>query len=100
MNRQRRVNGVSAVAIVALLALGAVACGGGSDPSRSVTPETSTEPGIVERAVTIAKAIEADPDGAEEILASHDLDVERFEAMLYEIGGDPELSKAYNAAME
>jgi hypothetical protein len=93
---------VAAIAVVALLSLWPVGCGGGGgsaapDPA---TAQPSAEPGIVERAVAIAREIEADPDSTEEILASHDLDLERFEAMLYEIGGDPELSKAYNAAME
>lgn len=53
----------------------------------------------VQKAVEIAKAIEADPDAADQVLQSHGLTVEEFEQMMYEISADPALSKAYEAAL-
>lgn len=54
---------------------------------------------VVQKAVEIAKAIEADPDATEQVLQDHGLTVEEFEQMMYEIGADPELTKAYEAAL-
>ena len=54
---------------------------------------------IVQRAVEIAKAIEADPDAAGQVLEDHGLTVEQFEQMMYDISADPELSRAYEAAL-
>jgi len=54
---------------------------------------------VVQRAVEIARAIEADPDAAERILEDHGLTVEQFEQMMYDISADPDLSKAYEAGL-
>jgi hypothetical protein len=85
-----------------MLALGVAGCE--SQPRQ--VPETPADeaqsalPDVVQKAVAIAKEIEADPDAAEEVLERHGLDVEQFEGMIYEISADPELSRAYNAALE
>jgi hypothetical protein len=77
----------------------------GSEPEPAVEAEpeagsvTAAEPeDLVTRAAEIAAAIEADPDGAEEILQRHEVTIEEFEQMMFEIAADPELSKAYEAA--
>lgn len=49
----------------------------------------------VEKAVTVANAIAADPDSADEILEKNGLDREKFEELMYEIAKDPELSESY-----
>ena len=54
---------------------------------------------LVQKAVEIAKAIEADPDATEQILEGHGLTADEFEQMMFEISADPELSKAYEAAL-
>jgi len=92
----------SAAGMILLLAFGVAGCE--SQPQQAAeTPAHETQsalPDVVEKAVTIAKEIEADPDAVEEILERHGLDAEQFENMIYEISSDPELSRAYNAAME
>jgi hypothetical protein len=54
----------------------------------------------VEQAVTVANMIAADPAAADTILTEAGLDRDSFEAMLYEIARDPELSKSYAIARE
>jgi hypothetical protein len=54
---------------------------------------------VAQKAAEIAKAIEADPDATEQILEGRGLTVDEFEQMMYEISADPELSKAYEAAL-
>ena len=51
-------------------------------------------------AAAIATEIESQPDQAEEILARHDITADSFEQLMYEIAADPQLSKAYEAAVE
>ena len=80
-----------------------VGCGGSSvqqAPAPAQAP-AAAEPAtdLVTRALEISAAIEADPDSAEAILQSHDLTIEQFEEMLYEISADPELSKEFDAAL-
>ncbi|NVB43076.1 hypothetical protein G6O69_34960 [Pseudenhygromyxa sp. WMMC2535] len=54
----------------------------------------------VEKAVTVANKIAADPSSADDILAEAGMDREGFEELLYEIARDPELSKSYAVARE
>ena len=54
----------------------------------------------VEQAVTLANQISADPNQADSILESAGMDRDGFEALLYEIAKDPELSKSYAIARE
>ncbi|HGG57727.1 MAG TPA: hypothetical protein ENK31_08025 [Nannocystis exedens] len=49
----------------------------------------------VEKAVTVANAIAKDPDSADAILEKNGLDRDTFEALMYEIAKDPELSELY-----
>lgn len=74
-----------------LLALPVVA---GCDSGAGDLPE-----GKAERAAAIAKEIQASPDKYEEILSKYDLDADKFEALMFEIAEDPELSNTYNAAL-
>jgi hypothetical protein len=54
----------------------------------------------VDKAVTVANMIANDPAAADTILEEAGLDRDSFEAMLYEIARDPELSKSYAIARE
>lgn len=63
------------------------------------TAVTDVASDVVQRAVAIAKAIEADPDATEQILETHGLTADDFEQMMYEISADPALSKAYEAGL-
>ncbi len=49
----------------------------------------------VEKAVTVANAIAKDPDSADAILEKNGLNRDTFEALMYEIAKDPELSELY-----
>jgi len=68
-------------------------------PTEEVDEEDPLDP-RVEKAVTIANAIAADPDSADTILESNDMDRDKFEALMYEIAKDPELSQLYAANRE
>ena len=52
----------------------------------------------VQLAATVAKEISGAPDKADEILGKHGLDRDKLDAMMFEIAGDPEMTKAYMAA--
>ncbi len=53
----------------------------------------------VERAAAIARDIQADPANAEEVLEDHDITIDEFEELIYEIAADPEQSQRYEAAL-
>jgi hypothetical protein len=91
------------VALVLGLALAiGVGCQSREDeaPTVGVQEEQAALPEIVQTAVAIAKEIEADPDSVEAVLERHGLDPDGFDDMMYQISVDPDLSKAYNAALE
>jgi len=52
----------------------------------------------VARAARVAVDIEADPAKADAILAAMDLDREKLDSLMFEIAGNPELSKQYRIA--
>jgi hypothetical protein len=54
----------------------------------------------VERGAAIARQIKADPESAEEILEEHEMSIEDFEALMYEIAADPEMSERYQELFE
>jgi hypothetical protein len=66
---------------------------GGGEAAPSLDPK-------VERAVTLANKISNDPAAADAILTEAGLDRAAFEALLYEIARDPELSKSYAVARD
>ena len=80
--------------LVATLVLG-LGCAGSEPVPQPESSETSQLDDRVVLAAEIAKAVEAAPEAAEEILASHDLTLEQFEQMIYDISADPELTRAY-----
>jgi hypothetical protein len=73
--------------------------GDGGDKAGEQADAPSLDP-KVERAVTLANQISAQPDAADSILAEAGMDRETFEKLLYEIARDPELSKSYAVARE
>ena len=56
-------------------------------------------PEQVQKAVDVAKALEADPDRVAAILEEAVMTPDEYEALLYDIAADPELSRLYNEAM-
>lgn len=105
-------NGRRTVIILAALALGACSGEPGSTESsrRSSGTEgaaaapapralTDAERAMVDKAGAVARAIEANPDGAAQILQQHGLTQEQFEGMLYDIAADPDLTAAYTARL-
>ena len=56
-------------------------------------------PEQVRKAVEIAKAMETDPDRVEDILGEAVMTADEYEALLYDIAADPELSRLYKEAM-
>ena len=61
--------------------------------------ESAPLPEQVQKAVDVARALEADPDRVEAILEEAVMTADEYEALLYDIAADPELSRLYNEAM-
>ena len=61
--------------------------------------EATPLPEQVQKAVDVAKALESDPDRVAAILEEAVMTPEEYEALLYDIAADPELSRLYNEAM-
>lgn len=55
--------------------------------------------GKVDKAVSIAKELRAQPDDAEKILERHGMSAEQWESLMYEIAGDPALAAEYEAGL-
>jgi hypothetical protein len=88
----------STVLIVGLVMF--VGCAAPETEEQVASTEVAVESvDVVSKAVGIAKEIEADPESAETILANHEMTIEEFDQMMYEISVDPDLSDAYTAAM-
>jgi hypothetical protein len=64
------------------------------DPPRPA----STIPEKVQLAAAVAREISAAPELADEILGKHGLDRDAFDAIVFEIASDPQLTTAYMAA--
>lgn len=103
------------ITIVCLsVAVSLAACDGAERQAEASEQAKSAEAGVeqeregdapeldpkVAKAVGVANDIAANPDASDEILAGAGLDREKFEALLYEIARDPELSKSYAIARE
>lgn len=70
--------------------------GAGSDsPARATM--SSAASAKVDKAAAIARAIQARPENADEILRQHNMTEQQYEDLLYEIAADPAMSEAYNA---
>jgi outer membrane biosynthesis protein TonB len=67
-------------------------------PDEPATPDPNSPQGKVVLAASVAKEISVAPEQADEILGKHGLDRDKFDAIIFEIAGDPELTKAYMAA--
>lgn len=77
---------VAAALLFLSLSLGGAACGSESDDP-------------VDRAVAIARDIQADPANAEEVLEDHEITIDEFEELVYLIAADPEMSARYEAGL-
>ena len=67
-------------------------------PKPDDKPAADSPEGKVQLAASIAREISAAPEQADDILGKHGLDRDKFDAMIFEIAGDPALTKAYMAA--
>jgi len=61
-------------------------------------PAPDSPQGKVQLAAVVAREISAAPELADDILERHNLDRDKFDAMIFEIAADPALTKAYMAA--
>lgn len=66
----------------------ALACGGGAGG------------GKVDQAVGIAKELRAKPDDAEKILGQHNMTVDQWEALMFEIADDPAMAEKFEAGLQ
>jgi hypothetical protein len=71
----------------------------GAAGDEAAVAESAPLPEQVQKAVDIAKALEADPNRIEAILEEAVMTADEYEALLYDIAADPELSRLYNEAM-
>lgn len=67
-------------------------------PADSGPPAADSPDGKVQLAATVAREISGAPERADEILGKHGLDRDKLDALMFEIAGDPELTRAYMAA--
>jgi hypothetical protein len=60
-------------------------------------PEDKVDPADakIQLAASVAKEISGAPDKADEILGKHGLDRDKLDALMFEIAGDPALTKRY-----
>lgn len=94
------------IGAAALAAMVLIACGGGEGESSydtgsetaSVETASALDP-IVEKAVKIGRAVEAEPNRADEILAEHGMTADELEELMIQIAADPEMSSQYDEAM-
>jgi hypothetical protein len=69
------------------------------EPTTDKGPPAADSPeGKVQLAATVAREISGAPDRADEILGKHGLDRDKLDTLMFEIAGDPELTRAYMAA--
>jgi len=68
--------------------------------SAAGTPSTAEQADTVATAAEMARAIQANPGETEEILRDHNLTIDQFESLMYDIAADPNLSAQFEAAME
>lgn len=71
----------------------------GAGAAEAATPVETAGEDPVTRAVAVAKALEAEPDNAVEVLERASMTPEEYEALMYEIAADPEMTRAYRNAM-
>jgi hypothetical protein len=87
-----------ALKLIAVLGLaGTIACDDADAGETTPAAETPRDP--AKRAAAIATELKASPDNAEQVLAKHDLTIEEFERLMYEVAADPEMSEAYQVAL-
>jgi hypothetical protein len=97
-------------AVVLVVAILAAGCTGSSSTGKSSgeqaatsttgTAATTGAPTIEQarEAGAVARAIDAEPNRAAEILAEHGMTAQSLESLIFEIAKDPKLSEAYEEA--
>jgi type IV pilus biogenesis protein CpaD/CtpE len=89
-----------ALALVIALGLAGCAAAPSSDTESAPAAAEADAPAMEmgPKALTIAREIEANPDQGEQILESHGMTAESFQALMVEIAEDPAMAEAYAAA--
>ena len=64
-------------------------------PADTTPPAADPADEKIQLAATLAKEISGAPDKADEILGKHGLDRDKLDALMFEIAGDPALTKRY-----
>lgn len=64
-------------------------------PAEKTPPAADPADSKIQLAATVAREISSAPDKADEILGKHGLDREKLDALMFEIAGDPALTKRY-----
>jgi hypothetical protein len=89
-----RIHGLARGAALILTA----ACGRpGGASARAAGDASTTTP--LDRAVAVARAIQATPAAADSILAAHGLTRAGFDSLMYDIAADSSLARAYTEAI-
>ena len=95
---------ITCMLIAAAASLGLAACSSNSGSSSASTPAASGTPAVssgqttkVEKAATVARAIRANPDNADQVLRQNGMTEEQYESLMYEIAADPAMSAEFNA---
>lgn len=100
-------NLINMMSACAMLSLAACSSGGSGDSARTADrdgrePAGSLSRGSssrVDKAVTVARAVEANPGRADEVLREHGLTTEQYEDLMYDIAADPDMSAEFEARM-
>lgn len=65
-----------------------------------VSGAACTSESDAERAAVVAQKIKKNPKQAESILKEHDLTIEAFEKLMYDVAADPKLAEEFEAAQK
>ncbi|HYE61122.1 MAG TPA: hypothetical protein VD997_03930 [Phycisphaerales bacterium] len=95
------------VVFTCALTLGACSSGGSSGSGRADSGTRAEPSGTLSRggssrvakAAEIAKAVDANPGRADEILREHGMTLEQYDDLMYDIAADPAMSAEFEARM-
>ncbi len=97
----------AAAALILLAMLSLAACGGGTKEQQATGNQDSTteavalsseQEALVNKAASIANAIEETPENMAKVLADHSMTVDEYQSLIFRIAGDPALTRAYEEA--
>jgi hypothetical protein len=96
-----RTNSTLIAAMTLALLAGCSGGGSGTSAGPSAAPNsgavTAGQPSKVDKAASVARAIQASPDRADQILRDNGMTEQQFSDLMYEIAADPAMSAEYSA---